>query len=237
MATGTNNSAKQDEKPDPESVVRQWFAQTQASCEDMDLLIGFLDYLDDVFRKQKIAVYRWPIADDFYNHVHTMLPFVFAFETTINKKINLLNTCGWFMFGMRKKEDALACYDEALKLDKNWHVLYLNKGLVYDVCDELENAIEQYKMAIALNPVNPDYYGLLAEACRNNWQYGDAFDGYKNIVAYTDAADKKQEANRKKAVIWMRYLERKMELFGRVDTGERRSVVISTGTPPEGGIL
>ena len=201
------------------------------------MLIGFLDYLGDVSRKNKRTVHSWPIAVDVYNHVHTMFPFVFSFETTIGKKINLLNTCGWFMFGMRKKEDALACYDEALKLDKNWHVLYLNKGLVYDVFDELENAIEQYKMAIALFPIDPDCYGLLADACRNNWQYSDAFDAYKNIVAYSDVTDKKQEANRKKAVIWMRYLEKKMELFGRVDTGEKRSLIVSTSTTPQGGIV
>ena len=65
------------------------------------------------------------------------------------------NSDGVKYFEEGRFEDAIAEYDEALRLDSQYAVAYYNRGAAYFTLGQFERAIEDYGEAIRLTPNDP----------------------------------------------------------------------------------
>ena len=62
------------------------------------------------------------------------------------------NSSGVKLFERGQAEEALAEYNEAIRLDPNFAVAYFNRGQTYFALGQPEKAIQDYAEAIRLNP-------------------------------------------------------------------------------------
>ncbi len=82
-----------------------------------------------------------------------------------NNNANLWNECGNIYLGLKKRQDALRCYKEAIAVDNKFYWAMYNMGLTYTEIaagDSLKraDALDSYLKAIE---VKPDYYPALNE--------------------------------------------------------------------------
>ncbi len=71
------------------------------------------------------------------------------------------------LLGLQRYEEAIECYDNALKTDKHNPIILNNKGVAYMELDKFEDAIECFTKVLVMYPDNPDAQ-VLQEVCLDN---------------------------------------------------------------------
>ncbi len=92
--------------------------------------------------------------------------------------------CGDINVQQGKLEDAIACYEEALKYQprKSQPQVWVAMGNAYRQNDQLEKAVDAYKEALELNPRNAQFWRVLADVYITMQQWDDAIQALTQVV-------------------------------------------------------
>ena len=71
------------------------------------------------------------------------------------------------LLGLQRYEEAIECYDNALKTDKHNPIILNNKGVALMELDNFKDAIECFNKVLVMYPDNPDAQ-VLQEVCLDN---------------------------------------------------------------------
>jgi tetratricopeptide (TPR) repeat protein len=84
---------------------------------------------------------------------------------------------------LKRYEEALAEYDQAIALDPNFVNAYNNRGLVYRDLKRYEEALAEYNQAIALDPNFVNAYNNRGNVYRDQKRYEEALAEYNQAIA------------------------------------------------------
>jgi tetratricopeptide (TPR) repeat protein len=73
-------------------------------------------------------------------------------------------------------DGALDCFQRALKLLPNYSYLYVNMGVLKSAMGKQDEAEQNYKQALLLNPGNPECYYYYSSWLRSQGRFKEAFD-------------------------------------------------------------
>jgi serine/threonine protein kinase len=99
-----------------------------------------------------------------------------------------LNANGWSRKGvgfknLGKYQKAIECFDKAIKIDKDDHKVYLNRGLAHHLLSQYEKAITDYEKVIELNPWYAKAYNNRGNAHLRLGKYEKAIEDYEKAMA------------------------------------------------------
>ena len=84
-----------------------------------------------------------------------------------DKDSNTWASKGNTLLGLQRYEEAIECYNNALKLNENNPIVLNNKGVAYMELDDFNNAIKCFRKVLVMYPDNPDAQ-VLQEVCLEN---------------------------------------------------------------------
>ena len=93
-------------------------------------------------------------------------------------------------------EEAIAEYDEAIRLDPQNTDAYSNRGFAYFKLDQFEQAIQDYGEAIRLDPRNPMIYanrGVMYGFVDKN---DEAIVDFEKVISLTDSPEQAEAAKK-----------------------------------------
>ena len=93
-------------------------------------------------------------------------------------------------------EEAIAEYDEAIRLDPQNADAYSNRGFTYFKLDQFEQAIQDYGEAIRLDPRNPMIYANRAVMYRLVDKNDEAIADLEKVISLTDSPEQAEVAKR-----------------------------------------
>lgn len=220
METKSQNTQNIDshvttEEPGWKSKAQILFGQCKQDTADLSLLQLMLK---DLIKTLKQENQKDIISDTFCIDVAA---FVAAFSVSLEKrnidlamKINTLMDIGDFLALCGKFDSAHFCYDRIIQLDPNWDSGYISKSDAYRDAYELDKAIEYLKKAVDVNPLNSASYYNLAFYQKQKGLYREAHQTFLRFLSFAAPSSDNDQKFIKLANIWVRYLEKKMELFG-----------------------
>ena len=98
---------------------------------------------------------------------------------------------GYLLFQQKKPEDAIAVYDQAIRLKPDYAEAYNNRGIAKRTLERYEDAIADHDQAIRLKPDHAGAYTNRGIAKRTLGRYEDAIADYNQAIRlkpdYTDA--------------------------------------------------
>jgi serine/threonine protein kinase len=107
---------------------------------------------------------------------------------------------GITLYGTQKFTEAIRAYDNAIRLDANYAIAYINRGNAYDALREYQKAIENFDCALFFNPRDATAYYNRGNAFYNLREYQRAIADYDRALAinpnYTKAKNNRAEAYR-----------------------------------------
>jgi tetratricopeptide (TPR) repeat protein len=65
---------------------------------------------------------------------------------------------GYALYNLKRYEEALTAYEQAIRLDPNYALAYYNRGIALNELKRYEEALSAYEQAIRLNPNHADAY-------------------------------------------------------------------------------
>lgn len=95
------------------------------------------------------------------------------------REISQYNLLGMALDALKKKDEALKTYNEALSKYPYNSSLLLNKGIVYEIAGDFKNAFETYKELLNVSPMYPSAHLHLAQMAEKEGKLTQA------IMAYT----------------------------------------------------
>ena len=103
---------------------------------------------------------------------------------------------GWIYHQMKHFDEAIASYDEALRVNGKYAIAYANRGLAHSETGDYNQALRDYDRAIELNPKGYGPYIWRAAVHLQNHNYETAIKDYDQaialnpnlVVAYNDRA-------------------------------------------------
>jgi len=108
-------------------------------------------------------------------------------QKEISKKISYLKFFPVFVYGYylertRNIYKAIDVYTEALEKAPGFLMLYLQLGNAYRLAGRVEDAVNEFKMAIWLNPTNIIAYKLLCSLYEEHGDYENAIQIYQKLI-------------------------------------------------------
>ena len=91
-------------------------------------------------------------------------------------------------------EEAIAEYDEAIRLNPQNADAYSNRGFAYFKLDQFEQAIQDYGEAIRLDPRNPMLYATRAVTYRFIDKNDEAIADLEKVISLTDDPEQAETA-------------------------------------------
>jgi tetratricopeptide (TPR) repeat protein len=86
--------------------------------------------------------------------------------------LNYINK-GNALFGLKKYDDAIECYNLALDKNKESKYAYYGKGLSLSIKKEYDEALINFKKSFEIDPTDEDYYNKLISTCLQLKKYND----------------------------------------------------------------
>ncbi len=91
-------------------------------------------------------------------------------------------------------EEAIAEYDEAIRLDSEFFEAYNNRAYVHFKLDQFERAIQDYDEAIRLDPRNPMVYATRGITYRLAGKIDEAIADLEKVISLTDDPEQAEAA-------------------------------------------
>ncbi len=79
-------------------------------------------------------------------------------------------------------EEAMECYEKAIKMQPENAVFYYNRGTAYGKCKEYDKALADYNMAIKIDPQNSYAYNNRGNVYYNRREYEKAMSDYNMAI-------------------------------------------------------
>ncbi|MBN1397659.1 MAG: tetratricopeptide repeat protein [Bacteroidetes bacterium] len=103
----------------------------------------------------------------------------------VNKAPN--NARAWYNMGilikdLRRYDEALIYFDNAIELKPDYSDALLNKGMVYASLGKIDEVIKCYNRVIELNPDDYQSWNNIGNALEKIGRYGEAIDRYKKAA-------------------------------------------------------
>ena len=179
-----------------------------------DTMAPMLIDISGVIRKRMVDPKNDPFCKEVISYLETFVDW--RIKGSAHELIKCLDLAavGDFFITCDKFELAHFCFDTIIKLHPNSDRPYIYKAKAYRKAVSADSAIKYYKLATDINPLRASTYYTLAEYQRSWGLYLDAHTSYKQFLVFENSENEYMAICHKKACIWVRYLEKKMELFG-----------------------
>jgi tetratricopeptide (TPR) repeat protein len=92
---------------------------------------------------------------------------------------------GGYLVSHSRWKEALARYQQAIRLNPNLAEAYFRMGVLYDYQGNLTRATEMYEQAVKLAPDSPQYASNLADQYFKHGEYQEAITAYRNTRKFT----------------------------------------------------
>ena len=92
--------------------------------------------------------------------------------------IFLLNFLGITYNELNKYDEAIKCFNDLLKIDKNFADAYFNLGIIYKKIKEEKKSILNYNKCIKINPKKFEAYNNLGNIYRERQEIKNAIEKY-----------------------------------------------------------
>jgi tetratricopeptide (TPR) repeat protein len=188
------------------------FMQFKQDTTDLFLLQNLLEKATKAIKHQKS--FDDPFCKELAAYAEPFAVTVAQQEIDRALKIDTLMTIGDFLAACKKFDAAHACYDRMVTLDPNWDMGYISKADAFRDAYDLDKAIEYYKKGIDVNPVRAGTYYNIALYQRLKGLYKDARQSFASFISFANSLSNYDKEFIATAGIWVRYLDKKMELFG-----------------------
>jgi len=125
---------------------------------------------------------RWSDRDEAFQDVVTEIS-----RTIKDLLISLKTKEEWIregnaLNGLKRYEEALAAYEQAIRLDPNYTYAYLFKGNALSDLKRYEEALAAYEQAIRLDPDDADYYHNKGIALNELKRHEEALAAYEQAI-------------------------------------------------------
>src|SRR5260221_721836 len=125
---------------------------------------------------------RWSDRDEAFQDVVTEIS-----RTIKDLLISLKTKEEWIregnaLNGLKRYEEALAAYEQAIRLDPNYTYAYLFKGNALSDLKRYEEALAAYEQAIRLDPDHTYYYYSKGNALSDLKRYEEALAAYEQAI-------------------------------------------------------
>jgi len=152
-------------------------------------LLLYLLYIINGFNDQKMEKLKKDIqlvvdvykSGDFYKAELLVKELIVA----NSKVVFLYNLLGLILVEQKKIDEAIKCYEDGIKIDPNFSMIYNNLGLLYFRHKEdpgFKKAENYYKKAISLDKKLSEAHNNLGSLYRNLNKFHEAIDCYKNAI-------------------------------------------------------
>jgi tetratricopeptide (TPR) repeat protein len=122
---------------------------------------------------------RWPDRDEAFQDVVTEISRTIKdLLTSLKTKEEWLDK-GNALRNLKRYEEALAAYEQAIRLDPNFADAYYNKGIALNELKRHEEALAAYEQAIHLNPNDAYAYNGKGIALRDLKRYKEADQAFE----------------------------------------------------------
>src|SRR5260370_19111528 len=150
---------------------------TEGTCRVIPIILRPTYWEDAPFSSIQLLptnakpITSWPNPDEAFQDVVTEI------SRTIKDLLISLNTKeewlieGAILMNLRRYEEALAAYEQAIRLDPNFARAYNGKGLTLNSLKRYEEAIAAFEQAIRLDPNNADAYNFKGIALNSLKRY------------------------------------------------------------------
>ena len=101
------------------------------------------------------------------------------------KMVFLYNLLGLIYTSQKKIDLAIKNYEEGIKIDPKFGIIYSNLGLIYFNVNEYKNinkAENYYKKSISVDGKNPEPYNNLGTLYNSVYKYNEAIESYKKAI-------------------------------------------------------
>jgi CHAT domain-containing protein/Flp pilus assembly protein TadD len=119
-------------------------------------------------------------AREVYDRVNAIDPRLIALREPDNASAEDYNTLGRVLRSQNRREEAIAAYTRAIELNDQLAAAYNNRGVAYAELEQIDAAIEDYRVATFLDPT-PTQYVNLGNALRARGRLDEAIAAYLNI--------------------------------------------------------
>jgi tetratricopeptide (TPR) repeat protein len=128
------------------------------------------------------AITRWPDRDEaFHNVVSEISRTIKALLISLKTKKEWLKE-GNALYGLKRYEEALAAFEQAIRLDPNDASTYHGKGIALGGLKRYEEALAAFEQAIRLDPNNPTYHANKGIALFKLERYEEALIAYEEAI-------------------------------------------------------
>jgi tetratricopeptide (TPR) repeat protein len=86
------------------------------------------------------------------------------------------------LYGLKRNEEAVAAYEQAIRLDPNYAAAYNNKGIALNELKRNEEAVAAYEQAIRLDPNDTAAYNNKGNALNGLKRYEEALTAYEQAI-------------------------------------------------------
>lgn len=119
---------------------------------------------------------------------------LFGCQPSAESRAASLNNRANDLYDAGKYAEAVAEYNEAIRLDPDTALYYDNRGLAYYYLEEWDLAINDYTQAIDLNPGNAATYYRRGAAYERKQQYLQAINDYETVIRLSEDEAWRQKA-------------------------------------------
>ncbi|MBD2072115.1 CHAT domain-containing protein [Leptolyngbya sp. FACHB-671] len=119
-------------------------------------------------------------AREVYDRVNAIDPRLIALREPDNATAEDYNTLGRVLRSQNRREEAITAYTRAIELNNQLAAAYNNRGVAYAELEQIDAAIEDYRVATFLDPT-PTQYVNLGNALRARGRLDEAIAAYLNI--------------------------------------------------------
>ena len=92
------------------------------------------------------------------------------------------NNLGMALHGLKRDDDAVACYRTALALKPRYAIAHNNLGIALAALGRLEDAIAEYRQALALEPRYPEALNNFGRALNSLKRYAEAAEPLRHAI-------------------------------------------------------
>lgn len=104
-----------------------------------------------------------------------------------SKSVDVLNFKSMLLIELLDNDEAIATLEEAIKIDSEWYVLYLNLGKAYYNKNQYENAFDSFNRVIALFGDCDEAYYYKALLYNDMNSYDEAIDAIETAMELNDS--------------------------------------------------